>query len=427
MKNFEQFILDLKDIISYNTTLSSPALNAPFGENTAKCLNRFLDIAKGMGFETFNYDNYMGEVRFGCGEEIGIMGHLDVVPAGEGWSTNPYELCFVDGYYQARGVSDDKGPTLLVLYALKELKDSGIKVNKTFRLFVGTNEETGWKDVEYFNKIGSFCEYGFSPDGNFPVVYAEKGIAIIKFFLPKFKNFENVKGGSVINAVCANAKVDIKKDCAIDRKNIDSVCAKYNLKIQNDTIISVGKSAHSSHPELGVNALKPLLLALNELGEDLSNVIDCLFNDKYNLGEMQNEQGKLTFSPDLIYQGDNGVIIESDCRIPAPITSEDVEKKIKEFNIPYEIKGKHPPVMVDKDGWFVNALISAYNSQTGENAKPVAMGGSTFARVFKKGCAFGMEFDGEDTHMHEIDERVSEKSLLKAYDVYLTALQNLCK
>ena len=166
---------------------------------------RVLEHAREMGFETINYDNYAGEVCFGEGQEIGIIGHLDVVPVGEGWQTNPFELVEKDGFLFGRGVLDDKLPMLLVLYALNELKNSGEKTNKRFRLFLGCNEETGWKDLDYLKSKTTMPEYGFSPDGNFPVCYAEKGIYIIKVQIPKLKNFSSLSGGTVINAVCAHA------------------------------------------------------------------------------------------------------------------------------------------------------------------------------------------------------------------------------
>ncbi len=427
MKNFDNYLQDLSKIISFNTELSEAEENAPFGKNTADCLNAFLNIAKDMGFEVFNYNNYLGEVRFGCGEEVGIMGHIDVVPAGDGWDTNPYSLTNKDGYLIARGVSDDKGPTLLVLYALKELKDSGIKVNKTFRLFVGCNEETGWKDVEYFNKISKFCEYGFSPDGNFPLSYAEKGISIVKFNVGKLKNFSEVKGGSVINAVCALANATFIDENMINSPTVKILSKKHDLILMEKSVQSLGKTAHGSHPELGKNAIKPLLEFMLALGEDVGDVIDCLFNDKFGLTNLESEQGKVTLSPNLIYTKNGETFIECDCRIPAPFTQKEIEDIIKKFNLRYEIKEKHPPVMVDKEGFLVTALMNAYNEVTGENAKPKAMCGSTFARAFSKGVAFGMEFSGEDTHMHEPNERVKITSLKKAYDVYLTALKNLCK
>ncbi len=422
MKNFEQFILDLSSLIGINTEKANPAPDAPFGENLKLALNKFLDIAKGMGFETKNYENYIGEVTFGKGEEIGVIGHLDVVPAGEGWDSPPYTLTKRDGVYYARGIADDKAPMLLNLYALKELKDSGLAVNKKFRLFVGCNEETGWQDVEYFSKRYSFPEYGYSPDGDFPVTYSEKGVVVVKFTLSKLKNFSLLPSGTVVNAVCAKARAK----ASADGINLE-LLKKHNLTLDGDIIESVGKAAHGSLPHLGVNAMKALFEYFLDMGEQVQRPVDYLFNDKAGIFNHQNDQGKLTLSPGLISQNERGIEITCDMRVPAPMTIAEAVGYLKEFDIPFTYSEKHPPMMVEKDGWFVNALISAYRSAYDETATPQAMGGSTFARAFNKGCSFGIEFPKTDNGIHQANEHISEKDLLAAYEIYKTAIFNLAK
>jgi succinyl-diaminopimelate desuccinylase len=135
MVNSERFYKDLDKLISFKTVAAPKKDGCPFGKQNALALEFFLNVAKDLGFETINYDNYAGEVYFGEGQEIGIIGHLDVVPEGDGWDTDPYKLTEKDGYLFGRGVMDDKLPTLLILYALKELKDSGVKINKKFYFF----------------------------------------------------------------------------------------------------------------------------------------------------------------------------------------------------------------------------------------------------------------------------------------------------
>ncbi len=424
MKNFNQYLLDLKKLIEINTEKTLPTSTAPFGENIKKALDAFLDIAKAMGFSTKNYDNYIGEVSFGDGaNEIGIIGHLDVVPAGIGWNTPPYELTKIGDTYYARGIADDKAPLLLCLYAMKELKDSNIPVNKKFRLFVGCDEESGWQDVEYFSSRHSFPEYGFSPDGDFPVTYAEKGILAVDFCLPKLKNFSALNGGTVVNAVCAYAQATAKAE-GIDL----DLLKKHGLTLTGDKIESIGKSAHGSHPELGLNAMKALFEYLLDMGENVKNAVDYIFNDKAKLSSYQNEQGRLTLSAGLLKEIDNQIHITCDVRIPAPMTVSEVKQILNGFNIPYTAKEKHPPVMVDKDGEFIQALLSAYKACTGDTtAKAQAMGGSTFGRAFEKGCSFGMDFPNSSNGIHEPNEHISEKELLLSYEIYKTALFNLAK
>ncbi len=135
-QNIVKDIATLVNIKSVSTKSDDP--NAPFGEGCHKVLDKAFELCEGMGFATKNYDYYAGSAVYGNAEkEIAMLGHLDVVPEGEGWSHNPYDMIEKDGYIYGRGVSDDKGPTVLGLYALKALKEFDIKPNYTFRRVLG--------------------------------------------------------------------------------------------------------------------------------------------------------------------------------------------------------------------------------------------------------------------------------------------------
>lgn len=419
MRDFNYFIKDLASLICINTVKGEPTTNAPFGEGNKKALNYFLSLAKSFGFETINYDDYIGEVIFGEGEEFGIIGHLDVVPPGEGWDTPPFTLTEKDGAYYGRGTIDDKAPILICLYALKELKEEGLTPNKKFRLIVGTNEETGWQDVEYFNKVSTPPKHGFSPDGNFPLSYAEKGVVVVKFKLDKFNNFSQLKGGTVINAVCAKATV--KANSEIDKTLLN----KYNLTEKNGVIESVGKTAHGSSPNLGVNALKNLLLFLSDSGEGVDAVIKNLFDNDYILDGLTSEQGNTTLSPNIAYEDEENVYIECDCRFPYPIKFSDITEKLDSFNLKYTAKEKHPTQYVEKDGEMIKALLNAYNFVTGERAVPISLGGSTFARVFSKGVSFGPEFKDSNSGPHEANENIKKDEIIKCFEIYKKAIKNI--
>ncbi len=420
MVNSERFYKDLDKLISFKTVAAPKEDGYPFGKQNALALEFFLNVAKDLGFETINYDNYAGEVYFGEGQEIGIIGHLDVVPEGDGWQTDPYKLTEKDGYLFGRGVMDDKLPTLLILYALKELKDSGVKINKKFRLFVGCNEETGWQDVEYLKSKTVMPEYGFSPDGNFPPSYAEKGIFLVKVSVPKLKRFSSLCGGTALNAVCAHATA-VANDDAIDKPLLE----KFGLTINGNLITSVGVAAHGSAPERGKNALKPLFEYFLQTGENVKDVLDYLFYDKGGINKLINEQGATTLSPNILAQDGDKFTIQCDCRLPAPFTIDCLKEIFDRSGLDYTITEKHPPMIVDKNGKFVYALLSAYNSVTGKNEKPVSMSGSTFARAFKFGCAFGMDFCEYDTHIHDANERVKITDIDRAYEIYKNTLFSL--
>ena len=422
MQNFNQFTSHLSEFISFKSILGQPTPNAPFGKPIKDCLDWFLNLAKEFGFETINYDGYAGEVVYGKGEEVGIIGHLDVVPIGIGWKTDPFTLTCCDDVYYGRGVCDDKTPLLSCLYALKELKDSGIAFNKKIRLIIGCDEENGWRDIEHLKTKTSLPEYGFSPDGDFPVCYAEKGIVEVAFSIPKLKNFVDIKGGTALNAVCDYASV--RPQIAPNQTELD----KFGLKLDdNGYIFSKGKSAHGSSPHLGINAMLKLFEYFLYKGEDVKNVLNNLFYDKKGVGKLENEQGKVTLSPDLILEDENKITITCDCRIPAPFTLQTVLPIFDSFGINYTTKVRHNPMMAEKNGEFVQTLLNAYNEITNEKAKPVSMGGSTFARAFNKGCAFGPKLKGHIDNIHDANENVSKEQILTAYKIYKKSIFDLVK
>ena len=425
----ESFFGSLSKLVSFDSSLSESKENMPFGEGVYNALNYFLSLAKEMGFNTINYNNYAGEVFFGEGQEVGIIGHLDIVPPGYGWKTNPFELTEKNGVFYGRGLCDDKAPILLCLYALKEIKDSGIKFNKKIRLFVGCNEETGWKDLEYLNSKTKMPDFGFSPDGNFPLCHAEKGIYIAEFKLNNLKNFTIIDSGSAINAVCAfaSARVNTTLFDTISPSQFESLLKKHNLTLNEDIVESVGKSAHGSAPEEGVNAIKFLFDLFSDCGEDVEHIKNCLFYDKFYVNKTTTEQGNVTFSPNLISQKQNVICVKCDCRLPYPLTVSVLEEAFNKFNAPYTIQEKHPTFYAPKDGWLVKNLISAYQEIMGDkNAQPTYSSGSTFARAFKEGCSFGPEMKGFGG-AHIANEYATKEGLETAYKIYKKAIENIIK
>ena len=180
----KQTIESISESIRFDSSLSSPAADMPFGKGAADCLKHFLDRAAALGFETHNYDNYVGEVIFGSGEPFAVLAHLDVVPAGSGWTRDPFGGEIEDGRIWGRGAMDDKGPAFCALYAMKALKDEGFVPARTIKLIVGCNEENGWACIDHYKKVATMPEVGFSPDGGFPVIYAEKGILHVRLHFP---------------------------------------------------------------------------------------------------------------------------------------------------------------------------------------------------------------------------------------------------
>lgn len=415
------YIDDIKKKISQIVRFPSyqqPAESGkPFGAPAAEALTYFLSLAKGMGFETHNYDNYAGEVIFGEGEEFAVLAHLDVVPAGSGWTHEPFggEIDNENARIWGRGTMDDKGPAIIMLYCLKALKDEGFVPSRKIKLIVGCNEETGWACMEHYKKVAHMPEEGISPDADFPVIYAEKGILHLKLkFTVKGAKFAELKGGERANMVC-----DL---CTASADGSFGDPAAYGLALEGGKVISRGKSAHGSTPDEGVNAIEPMLRYLK-----LDGIADLLFKEKLGLKGLKDETGELTLSPDVIKSCGDEVFITCDIRYPATMAEQDILSVVSGCGIPYEIANSQAPLYGEKDGFLINTLCSVYNEVCGTDMQPIAIGGGTYARALKRGAAFGPEEAGEESTIHQANEYITFEKIEKCFKIYKLALERLTK
>ncbi len=411
---FEKTALSISEIIRFNSAKCAPEKGMPFGRGTADCLGYFLKLARSFGFETVNYDNYAGEVIFGEGEDFAILAHLDVVPAGSGWTHDPFggEIDYAHKKIWGRGAMDDKGPAIICLYCMKQLKDEGFVPAKRIRLIVGCNEESGWECIKYFNEHSTMPETGFSPDADFPVIYAEKGIMHVKFTFPTALDLTTLSGGNAANMVCDECVV--KADVNEERLN------GLGLAAENGLIVSRGKSAHGSTPEQGVNAIPPILKYLG-----LDGICEKLFETKFGLNALADETGICTFSPNVVRGGKGSVTVTCDIRYPATLSREDVLKAFDGES--YEILSEQSPLFNDKQCALVQVLCGAYNEVTGKRMQPVAIGGGTYARALKCGAAFGPEEEGEENVIHQPNEYITFEKIEKCLKIYKLAIERLTK
>ena len=208
--NISNMLSDLKQLVSFNSVYAED--EKPFGSQNRKVLDKALEIFKEKGLETKNLDYYCGYGQTGEGDEtIGILAHLDVVPAGEGWNSDPFEMVEKDGYVYGRGVTDDKGAVIAGLYAIKYLLDTGYKFKKKVRLIVGCNEESGSECIKYYVSKEGHIDYGFTPDADFPGIYGEKGMVGGIFAFDSDKILD-IKGGDASNVVCKKVKATLKEN-----------------------------------------------------------------------------------------------------------------------------------------------------------------------------------------------------------------------
>ena len=453
----ENIIENLKNIISFKSISDTDSDSQyPFGDECSKCLHYVLDLADSLGFRTKNIDEYCGYIEFGEGEElVGIVGHLDVVPANNDWKYKPFEATISDGKIYGRGAVDDKGPVIATLYAMKAVMDN-CKINKRVRLILGLNEEKEWKCINYYKEHEELPSYGFSPDANFPVIFAEKGI-LSYWFEEEYSKDKNILIKSIdcnnnpFNVVPKICKTELEANNDVDKviESINQINQNYNFNIEinkneNNTIqvISKGVSSHAAHPELGENAISRLIIILNNLFEEYAcnyNIFK-FFKEKINtelngksLGiDVKDESGELTLNVAKLVLEENKLKIGMNLRIPVtkPILEieEELYSKAKEYqSINSYTYAKTDPLHMELESDIIKTLLGVYNKKTNSNMKPIAIGGGTYARAFKNMVPFGPTMPGMPDLCHQNDEYIEIENLLLCANIYADAIYELCK
>ena len=447
---------NLINIPSISEETNNPDM--PFGKSAKEALEYALSLGEKLGFRTKNLDGYCGYIEFGEGEKlIGIIGHLDVVPSGDGWDTPPFEATIKNNKIFGRGAIDDKGPVVASLYAMKAVKDTQ-NLNCRVRLILGINEEKAWKCIKHYKKVEELPTISFSPDADFPCIYAEKGISTIyiKDDYNKYSNFpikiSNINCNNAINVVPKKCDITIDIDnsqinisdviCFIEEK-VKELKFDINYSINNNSITlhSTGIQAHSAHPELGQNAISPALILLNKifthfnynikLFEFFEKCIGTEFNGK-SLGiNFEDESGKLTLNVGNFKFYENHLQIGINLRIPINTTIDAVANLIdlecKNYSLDTYIAGKQNPLYVPKDNHLVKTLCDIFNKMTGSNAEPIAIGGGTYARAFENCVSFGSNFPGDTDMCHQANEFIDIDKLILSCKIYAKAIYELSK
>ncbi|MBO4835121.1 MAG: M20 family metallopeptidase [Lachnospiraceae bacterium] len=438
----EDMIQDLGDLVKHPSKRGDALPDKPFGEGPAAALAEALRIAEEMGFKTKNLDNYCGYAEIGEGKDIiGLVAHLDVVPEGDGWDTDPYTVTRKGDVLYGRGVSDDKGGAIASLYTLKLIQELNIPLNKRIRVLLGCNEETGSQCMAHYNEVEEPITIGFTPDGSFPGIYGEKGMLNMSAFSKNTKIL-SMEGGFVSNAVCHHCVTKVPAD-AVDEAKLKEALAKtplagFTLSKEDDALVidAQGVSAHASTPLLGVNAASFTMQALAEAGmeDDFvdyynSHIGTTCDGAGYNL-KLQDDYGELTLNNGIVRMTDGAIECTIDIRVPVTYNEEQLRAlladRLEDEKGKTVINAIGKPLFFPKDSPMVKALQDAYVKVTGDTESPLlVIGGGTYAKSIPGIIAFGCEFPGVDNHIHDANERLEIRELKLQVEIYTEAVKNL--
>jgi succinyl-diaminopimelate desuccinylase len=280
--------------------------------------------------------------------------------------------------------------------------------------------------MEHYKKVATMPEEGFTPDADFPVIYAEKGIAHLKLTFPvKDAPFADMTGGSAANMVCDFAAATPLKTA--DVKGYVNKIKNTTLALEDGKIAAHGVSAHGSTPDKGANALQALLAYFAADNDDCRKAYDILFADCLRLKEMNDVTGHLTMSPDVVTFANGALCVTVDFRYPATHALKEITEKLQAAGLAFETVHHQEPLFNDPNGKLIQTLLGVYNRVTGKNAKPIAIGGGTYARVLQCGCGFGPEDEGEESTIHQPNEYITLEKIKQLGEIYYLALKELGK
>ncbi len=453
----EKVLVDaVSRLVAIDSTEGEPAPGAPFGPGPAAALREALDIAREWGLTAEDHEGYVGTADLNDGEDaLHILGHLDVVSPGEGWTvTQPYAPKLVDGLLYGRGTDDDKGPVVASLLALKAVKDLGVPLKRNCKVIMGTNEESGSKDIAWYFARHPFAPATFSPDAGFPVINTEKGSLRPTFTKswPAQEELPRVKwlhGGIRMNILPGDASAGVEGLTMHDIQPVArDITARTGIKFtfaHEDGLTVVrakGENSHAAMPEEGNNAITGLIallcaLPLAEGGcrralNDLNALIphgDC-YGRALGIAQKEPVSGALTLAFSLLEVTETGLKGYFDSRAPLCATAEncrDVAKAAFEargFAFEGEQNAAHH---VPADSPFIRTLLKRYEEYTGLKGECLSTGGGTYVHDIPGGVAFGCSLPGFDSNLHGADERARVSDLMLSAKLFAQIIMDMCQ
>lgn len=464
----EELVATVQEFLRIKSVLDETTAGegAPFGEGIRQALQFVLDQCAQAGMQVKNVDGYAGHAEFGQGEEmIGVLSHVDVVPEGDGWTTPPYAAEIVDGKIVARGALDDKGPAIASIFAARIVKELGLPLGKRVRLIFGTDEETLWRCMKYYFAREEMPSMGFSPDADFPLIYAEKGLTHF-VWRQTFQSFQQLGVPTVAHpdarllSLEAGLRMNMVPERAVavlraERKSAAELAEAYHAYLQETgrpgdvqvegellTLTLQGVSVHGMDPAKGVNAGTELIHFLAQLTLDERAARFVRFTEQYlhrqhngealGIAHRDEEMGPLTLNTGIIrYAAEGDVTFDINIRYPHSHPYERWEpvmlQRLQEAGLSLEVKDHMVPHRVDPQHPLVTTLQRVYTEQTGEPADIIAIGGATYGRSLKVGVAFGPMFPGREDCAHQRDEYMYIDDLVKATAIYAQAIYELAR
>lgn len=447
--NKEGMVADLQEVLRIPSLEAAALPGAPFGAANREALDWMLGKAESAGMATTDLDGYCGFAEFGSGPGMVMsLGHLDVVPVGDGWKHEPFGAEIDGGYVYARGACDDKGPTVAMFYAARALKevvgDPGVRVRSVF----GCNEESGFKCVARYMETEEAPTLGVAPDAGWPCIHGEKGICdlVVSLDLPAGDlTLLEVIGGQRPNIVVdfcrARVRVSSAYREAFEGAMADSWDANLSFAWEGDEVVieGRGKAAHGAMPFSGDNAATRVFRFLKEAAplaqeEVFESLMWVGHPGGHGLGIAGSDEpsGALTANLGVVSTVGGRLELLVNVRYPVTWTGEAVFSKVEtalaKDGLGWSVRmaSNSAPLYFPLDHPLVRSVVEVYRAETGDEKAPGTMGGGTYARAVPNCVAIGTSWPGDGV-AHETDERILVEGLVKTAKIYARLLLRLCE
>lgn len=302
------------------------------------------------------------------GKKLLMPGHMDVVPSGDGWDTDPYEAFEKDGKLYGRGTLDDKGPLASILVAGKVMKDTGLVDELKGQLMLAALSDEEAED----------------PDG---IDYGIGYLMEQKLIDPTYSVIPDI-GENMVNIDIAEKGRTVFK------------------------IVSKGKQAHGSTPERGVNAVYMMARLIVEIEKMKLEYTphDVLGHPSLNLGEINGGA-----APNIV---PGSCEITIDIRTVPGMTKQNVTDQLtaltKKVDGEFEVSvmSWNEPHAIDPNNEVVDAIQKNAKEVLGFEPQCFGMGGGTYAKTLNVAGVTSVGWGpGDDEMFHVANEYVSIKQL----------------
>ena len=450
--NRDNIVEDLIKVARIESVSREDSDVKPFGQSCRNVLDYMLKKGEEEGFKATNHEYYVGSLKYDLGKEkrIGILAHLDVVPAGEDWTiTQPYEPLIKDNLLFGRGTGDDKSGAIAGLYIMKTFRQFNIPLRNNIEVLLGTNEEVGMKDMAYYTKHYQAPEFTFVPDAGFPGAAGECGRLryVLTSKKPLSADFVDAYAGSAFNIVPNKATVVLNKNTGIDYKALPE---DFDVK-ETDKGIEItahGVTTHAAGPERGVNAIRVLtnaLLKLNGLKDEdrrIIEFIDNVNNDYYGsflgIDNTDEVSGQTVSSGTVLKFKDGHISLLNDCRYCVTDNGdrleENVRKKAEEWDYDVTVEEKTYGYHLDVNGPIIQTIKKVFEDYTGNTEKEIMIGkGGTYAgalpNAFATGCVYSENWGERPDYLpeghggaHQPDEFLNIDNYMKGIKLLATMI-----